>query len=168
MILVFDVAIYKLQMVNWNLKVNILRFIKLFLCALISWPPVLEAKVITKKDIVGLWRVVDFIIISGAGEEKKWAINTHGTLIYTESNFMSVSINGEKNNEPVSLFYSGKYSVCPDNVIKHKVLNATDPNRINKTMIRSATYKKGILTLTANGTYGTALIKWKKYNLGSV
>lgn len=132
---------------------------------IISWNSTAEAKMITKEQILGSWRIVDFTIISKNGAEEKWAENTHGTLIYTPENFMSVSINGQRNNDPVYLFYSGKYIVCENNVIKHRVLNATDPNRINKTMIRSASYKKNVLTLTAFGNYGTAVIRWKKYNL---
>jgi len=138
---------------------------KVILLALIAWTSYAEARVITKKNILGLWRVIDFTIISQNGEPKKWADDTHGTLIYTPNNFMSVSINGKRNEEYVSLFYSGKYTVCKKNIIKHRVDNATDHHRINKTMIREANYKNGVLTLIAYGDYGKAVIKWEKYNL---
>ena len=139
--------------------------IKLIFLALIAWTSIAEAKDITKKKVIGLWSVVDFKIISKNGLERKWADEVYGTLIYTPDNFMSVSLNGKKNGESLFLFYSGKYVVAKNNIIKHRVDNATDPKRVNKTMIRLASYNNGFLTLTAYGDYGTAIIKWKKYNL---
>jgi hypothetical protein len=143
-----------------------LNKIKLIFLALIAWTSIAEAaKDITKRRVIGLWSVVDFKIISKNGLERKWADETYGTLIYTQDNFMSVSINGKKNGEPLFLFYSGTYVVYKNNIIKHRVYNATDPNRVNKTMIRLASYHNGFLTLTAYGDYGSAIIKWKKINL---
>lgn len=132
---------------------------------MLAWASIADASDITKKKVIGLWRLVDFTIISPDNIERKWAEETHGTLIYTPGNFMSVSINGKRNGESVFLFYSGKYIVYKNNIIKHRVDNATDPNRINKTMIREATYENGILTLIAHGDYGVAVIKWEKHNL---
>lgn len=123
-----------------------------------------HAKTVAKSNILGLWHIIDFKIICKNGVEKDWADDIFGTLVYTDSNFMSVSINGQRNKMPVVLFYSGTYAVLKGNIIKHMVHNATDPNRINKTMTRYVNYKHGVLTLTAYGEYGKAIIRWKKNN----
>lgn len=140
------------------------KFKRIFLI-LIIYTSIANAENVTKKDIIGLWRVVDFIIISKNGEMKQWADNIHGTLVYTRDNFMSVSINGKRNGNDVFLFYSGTVKVCKNNIIKHKVDNATDPKRINRVMTRAATYENGILTLRAHGDYGQAIVKWERFKL---
>lgn len=122
---------------------------------------------ITKENIVGEWKLQDFIIESN-GEIRPWKNNAHGLLIYTESGYMSVSINGEIETEKSFsdkfksiLFYSAKYRIEEDNII-HEVINASDVNRIGKQLIRTAFQEKDKLILIGKGEFGVATLTWKK------
>ncbi|MCC5792127.1 MAG: hypothetical protein JJT82_05900 [Legionellaceae bacterium] len=123
---------------------------------------------IKTNDIVGLWRIESFTIINTKGVARKWAEQIHGTLFYSKDNFMSVSLNGKNGKSNKILFYSGTYDVYSDKEIVHSVLNASDPNRINKIMFRKAEINSGYLTLIAKAKYGTAILKWKKIKVANL
>lgn len=119
---------------------------------------------------VGAWKLASFTLTSPQQEPKSWRSHSHGLLIYTANKYMSVSINSEVTSRPTSqekeildsvLFYSGTYEVSEQSII-HKVTNATDPARIGQNLIRTFHLENNILTLTANGPYGTAELKWEK------
>jgi hypothetical protein len=60
------------------------------------------------------------------------------------------------------LFYAGTYSI-EGNIISHKVLNASNPLRIGKEMIRYAKLKGGLLELKSPvESFGQAVLVWRK------
>ncbi|MCS5708648.1 lipocalin-like domain-containing protein [Candidatus Berkiella cookevillensis] len=125
---------------------------------------------ITKKSILGSWKLLDFHITQSNGDTKKWGLNPNGLLIYDESGYMSASINSGANIEESTqnlerniLFYSGQYKITGKNEITHFVDNASNPYRIGKEFIRNAKLlKKNQLQLIADGEYGRAYLLWEK------
>ena len=121
--------------------------------------------------IAGAWTLESFNIIEPTGEIRAWGQNTTGLLIYTADRHMSVSIN--RLIEPVGsnsskdlfdsiLFYAGTYSIV-ENIISHKVINASNPSRIGKEMIRHANLKDGLLELKSPvESFGQAVLVWRK------
>lgn len=121
--------------------------------------------------VVGTWDLEVFLIENSQSEIRDWGSNSQGLLIYTESGYMSVSIN--KDIENIStveaqnffdsiLFYSGTYSVDGE-TIKHKVTQASNPNRIGKELIRFAALDGNLLTLISPPEpFGRAILKWRK------
>ena len=97
----------------------------------------------------GSWRLERFDIEEPSGKVRPWGKNTHGLLIYSADGFMSVSINRDNEkksgNDAKDLFdsilsYSGTYSTNSEDgdIIRHKVTNASNPDRIGRDMIRYA------------------------------
>ncbi|MGE4348884.1 MAG: lipocalin-like domain-containing protein [Candidatus Berkiella sp.] len=125
---------------------------------------------ISKKNVLGSWKLLDFKITQPNGDTKKWGPNPNGLLIYDESGHMSTCINSGANIEESAqnlekniLFYSGQYKVTGKNEITHFVDNASNPHRIGKELIRNAELvKKNQLQLTAEGEYGHAYLLWEK------
>ncbi len=121
--------------------------------------------------IFGTWTLESFEIEEPNGHRRPWGKNAHGMLIYSASNHMSVSINREIENKseiPAQnaydsiLFYSGTYSV-EGNTITHQVTEASNPQRIGKTMLRFATLDNDLLTLSSpKESFGTAHLKWRR------
>ena len=108
-----------------------------------------------KSAICGTWHLKAFNLLKD-GVVKPWRNGANGILIYSPDGFMSVSINSESSHESwldTILFYAGTYEVHGDEVT-HQVLNATSKDRINKSLVRKAVLISGILSLTAEGTYG--------------
>lgn len=124
-----------------------------------------------KKNIIGAWALESFVIENPEGESRNWGTNTSGILIYTESGYMSVSINKNVENKSTVeaqnffdsiLFYSGTF-VVDGNTIKHKVTQASSPARIGKEMIRSGSLDGNLLTLISPPeSFGRAILKWRK------
>jgi hypothetical protein len=95
-------------------------------------------------------------------------------LIYSADGYMSVSIN--RDNEKKSgneakdlfdsiLFYSGTYSTDSEqcDLIRHKVTNASNPDRIGRDMIRYANLDGDLLTLKSPvEAFGQATLVWRK------
>ena len=123
------------------------------------------------QQLIGTWTLEAFEIESPDGTVKPWGQNTHGLLIYTNTGHLSVSINRDvvqkSENEfeklfDSILFYSGTYKI-ENNVIRHQVTEASNPNRIGKEMIRYAEIKEDIVTLTTpKESFGIARLIWKK------
>lgn len=121
--------------------------------------------------IFGVWKLESFLIEISNGETRQWGSNTHGLLLYTETGHMSVSINKDVENKSTVdvqnifdsiLFYSGTYSV-DGNTIKHMVTQASNPSRIGKELLRTATLEGNLLTLTSPPeSFGRAILKWRK------
>lgn len=119
----------------------------------------------------GSWQLESFDITEPSGNVRPWGKNTHGLLIYSPDGFMSVSIN--RDNEKKSgneakdlfdsiLFYSGTYSDDGD-VIRHKVTNASNPDRIGRDMIRYAKLDGELLTLKSPvEAFGQATLVWRR------
>ena len=122
----------------------------------------------------GSWRLESFSIEEPSGKVRPWGKNTHGMLIYSADGFMSVSIN--RDNEKKSgndakdlfdsiLFYSGTYSTNSEDadIIRHKVTNASNPDRIGRDMIRYAKLEGDLLTLKSPvEAFGQANLVWRK------
>lgn len=124
-----------------------------------------------KNRIVGAWALESFLIENPQGETRNWGANTQGLLLYTDTGHMSVSINKDVENKSAVeaqnffdsiLFYSGTYFV-DGATIKHKVTQASNPGRIGKELLRSATLDGNLLTLISPPeSFGRAILKWKK------
>lgn len=125
-------------------------------------------KEITQSNLVGAWELIEFTITPPDGTTKNWGHKPHGLLIYDKSGNMSTSINsGVTNRDPGEnfkniLFYSGTFKIESPNKILHIITNASDPNRIGKTMIRDAEITDNHLCLRATGEYGNAYLLWKR------
>jgi hypothetical protein len=115
------------------------------------------------RKIIGTWSLDTFTITPPSGDEKPWGENVSGSLIYTNDGYMSVSINAKiDHSAPLKslLFYAGTYEL-KDNTIIHNVTQATDPNRIGKTLERTVAFTDSGMMLTGTGTFGTAKLHWK-------
>lgn len=78
-----------------------------------------------KRDIVGVWDLVDFQLEEDQGNIQPWCDGAFGTISYF-SNYMSVAINCVTNAEK-KIFYSGPYQIEGHTVI-HDVRNFSDPS----------------------------------------
>src|SRR5437773_2137106 len=124
---------------------------------------------ITRADLVGEWSLQEFTITDTSGKQVSWRDNCTGLLIYTNNGYMSVSINsnitGDKtlpaNKYDSILCYSDMFEI-ENNVIKHKVMNASDPSRVGKELIREAIFEDNTLTLIGKGEFGIAKLSWNK------
>lgn len=124
-----------------------------------------------KNQVVGCWALESFLIEPSQGETRDWGVNARGLLLYTDSGHMSVSINKDveakstveaQNFFDSILFYSGTY-VVDGSTIKHKVTQASNPNRIGKELLRFATLEGTLLTLVSpQESFGRAILKWRK------
>lgn len=124
-----------------------------------------------KNQAIGTWELESFEIEDPQGLHKPWGKQSHGLLIYTENGQMSVSINRavepKSENEAQNiydsiLFYSGTYSIN-DSTISHQVTQASNPQRIGKTLTRFAKLDGDRLTLTSpKESFGTAQLTWRR------
>ena len=122
-------------------------------------------------EIVGTWLLEKFEIEDPTGNKRPWGHGCHGTLIYAPSGHMSVSINrqiesksdnGSKDTMDSILFYAGTYAVDGSTVV-HQVTQASDPNRIGKSLLRHGELAGDTLSLRSPlESFGTAHLKWKR------
>lgn len=120
------------------------------------------------EEVVGTWKLQSFKIIDKSNNIHDWGKNAHGILIYSADGYMSVSINSDIDTSEASdnldkhiLFYAGTYEIENEKII-HNVMNASDPNRIGRKLIREVACDNNAITLTAHGDYGSAVLKWEK------
>lgn len=119
----------------------------------------------------GTWKLESFEIEETSGNVRPWGTGTHGLLIYSATGHMSVSINRNVENKsdvPAQniydsiLFYSGTFKV-DGKTITHQVTQASNPQRIGKTMLRFAKLDGDLLTLSSpQESFGTAHLKWRR------
>lgn len=124
-----------------------------------------------KDKVIGAWALESFLIETPPGETRNWGANTQGLLLYTDTGHMSVSINKDVENKSTAeaqnffdsiLFYSGTYFV-DGATVKHKVTQASNPNRIGKELLRFAALEGDLLTLVSpQESFGRAILKWRK------
>ena len=94
-------------------------------------------------NLIGEWSLKSFTLKKESeGRASDWRGHpSTGMLIYTSSGHMAVSINSSKSSDSKeekfdnTLFYSGKYSL-QNGEIHHRVVNASDPDRIGKNLVR--------------------------------
>ncbi len=128
-----------------------------------------EQNKITESALQGTWELLEFKITQPDGVEKNWGPKPNGIIIYDKSGRMSTSINSgvtadnPNDNFKNILFYAGTYTIAGPNKILHTVTNASDPERIGKTLVRNAEIiNDNQLCLTATGDYGQAYLLFKK------
>jgi hypothetical protein len=122
-------------------------------------------------EVVGTWRLEKFEIEETQGFRRPWGQGSHGTLIYSPSGYMSVSINrtieakadvSAQNTIDSILFYAGTFTTEGSKII-HQVTEASDPNRIGKSLIRYAELSDHTLKLRSPiESFGTAHLQWKR------
>ncbi len=128
--------------------------------------------------LVGTFTLDSFLIESPDGDQKPWGTNARGLLIYSADGYMSVAINSDitandagSASTPSSieaifdsiLFYSGRYQLEGGNLIRHHVINASNPDRIGKELLRFADWDSGCLKLaTPSESFGRALLVWRR------
>jgi hypothetical protein len=122
----------------------------------------------------GSYNLTSFEIEDLQGVTKSWGTNLSGLLIYTPTGHMSVSINKAIENDPEQtdeqnlfdsiLFYSGTYAIEGD-LIRHQVMNASNPSRIGKEMLRYASWnpdQSSVTLATPKESFGRAILTWQK------
>ena len=126
-----------------------------------------------KDDVVGAWALESFRAGQPDGTEIDWCLNPTGLLIYTETGFMSVGINCDKNTPPNGpsqeaghrLFYTGRYEIDADRgAVVHHVVNSSLEKFLGKDLVRLATLNGDQLVLFTVGEKRNTL-KWKKLAL---
>jgi hypothetical protein len=118
----------------------------------------------TKNDLVGTWRFVDFRLIRTADGQvtRPWG-NTHkGQIVYSPDGFMSVVISRADG----TLAYCGPYTIEGDTVVHHIEI-ASDPKLVGTAQRRHAMLEGRRVTLTSEvslfGGEGTkANLVWER------
>ena len=125
---------------------------------------------INTKNIIGVWSLQSFVITDENNLSKNWGDNVHGTLIYTESGHMSISINRQlvstdnefKDIYDAILSYAGIYQINGDKII-HTVTESSNPARIGQDQVRHAKLDNGHLVLSSGKeSFGVARLVWAK------
>ena len=118
----------------------------------------------TKDDLVGTWRFVDFRLIKDADGSvtRPWGDDHGGQIVYSADGFMSVVISRTGG----TMAYCGPYTVEGDAVVHHIQL-ATDPKLIGTAQRRRVKIEGGRVTLTSEvslfGGAGThANLVWER------
>jgi len=108
----------------------------------------------TKDDLIGTWRFVDFRLIKNAdgSVSRPWGDDHGGQIVYSADGFMSVLMR----HTGTTLGYCGPYTIEGDTVIHHIEL-ATDPKLIGTAQRRRVTLDGRRVTLTSEvSLYGGA------------
>ena len=123
------------------------------------------------KRFIGVWDLDSFEITKDS-ETHPWGKNTSGMLIYTESGEVSFGINKDperasgKRYEAIFnciLFYSGSFEVLSESEVCHKVQQASDPDRIGKSLKRKYRFlSDNKLQLEGSGEFGIAKLIWNR------
>lgn len=124
-----------------------------------------------KGHFAGTYKLESFEIEENSGHRRPWGKDVHGLLIYTADGYMSVSINkavetksdnDSKNIFDSILFYSGTYQ-ADAGTITHQVTQASNPQRIGKTLLRYASVEGDKVTLSSpKESFGIAHLTWKR------
>lgn len=123
----------------------------------------------TAGNLVGVWELLSFEIVSHDGLIRPWGQNCTGLLIYTSDGYMSAVVNREINDEPAPLrqavrsvlAYAGTYSLAGDSVT-HRVLNSSKHSLLGTDQIRRISLEGDTLTLMAEEPSITLHIKWRR------
>ena len=127
-------------------------------------------KQISKKDILGTWKCVSYLVIR-EGKTNDWTEATTGHLIYSEPGYMAAVLNhdhkqirpGDKVPDRTTLCYAGPFEVSAEGVITHHVKNCSDSSWIGRALERFPSWnEKGNLVLKAEGGMGTGIITWER------
>ena len=119
----------------------------------------------TKDDLIGTWRFVDFRLISdkdGGAVTRPWGDDHAGQIVYAPDGFMSVLIRREGG----TMAYAGPYTIEGDTVVHHIEL-ATDDKLVGTAQRRRVELEGNRVTLTSEvslfGGAGTrANLVWER------
>lgn len=128
-----------------------------------------NAKQPTAKDIIGVWHLEDFIVHRANGRMFNWPGKQNGTLIYTETGYVSVAQNRDPLPNPsiadkarVSNFYTAKWEIV-DDALYHTVLQSSVKSIIGLRKKRDALLlADGSLLLSGKGLDETVTLRWVK------
>lgn len=122
-------------------------------------------------DLVGVWTLERFIVHRETGEDFIWPGKQNGTLIYTNSGYVSVAQNRQpltdgspEDAARVSNFYTGRYE--PDLAngrVFHTALQSSVPEVIGQRMERQVSLdENGRLWLSGVGLKERVTLVWRK------
>ncbi|RYV01147.1 hypothetical protein SOPP22_16455 [Shewanella sp. OPT22] len=126
---------------------------------------------LSKKLLVGVWSLEEFIVHRESGELFNWPGKQSGTLIYTDNGFVSVAQNRaplpnptQEDKNRVSNFYTGTYELdLPNNQVFHTGLQSSVPSVIGERMQRSLTLlPDGRLQIFGKGLRENVTLIWSK------
>lgn len=125
----------------------------------------------TKTDLVGVWTLDQFIVHRENGEDFIWPGTQSGTLIYTESGYVSVAQNRDPLPNPtpedrarISNFYTGIYDLDLEHGrIFHTPLQSSVPSNIGIRAERHVRIdSKGRLRLSGVGLKERVTLVWQR------
>jgi len=100
----------------------------------------------TKNDLVGTWRFVDFRLVNDADGTvtRPWGEDHSGQIVYAPDGYMSVLM-----RRPGGVMaYCGPYEIDGDAVI-HRIVIATDPKLVGTAQRRGVKLEGNRVTLTS-------------------
>ena len=124
---------------------------------------------IDRSDLIGAWRLHDFILVDADGHRRRpFREDSTGLLFYTANGYMSVAtmqINDET-GEASFLSYHGPFDLYDDRVVHH-IEMSSDAGLVGRDNVRYPALDGETLTLTARpslfGGEGTeADIVWRR------
>lgn len=122
-------------------------------------------------DLIGEWKLDDFIVHREDGEAFHWPGVQSGTLIYTASGYVSVAQNRQPLLQPspedaqrVSNFYTGRWRLGEEpGVVYHTALQSSAPAVVGQTMRREvALLADGRLQLSGQGLKERVTLIWSR------
>ena len=120
-------------------------------------------------DLIGAWRLHDYVLIDADGNRSRpFRDDSNGLIFYTANGFMSVATVQipKDSGEAPFLSYHGPFDLYEDRIVHH-IEMSTDPGLIGRDNIRYPSLDGDTLTLTARpslfGGEGTeADIVWRR------
>ncbi len=124
---------------------------------------------IERDDLIGAWRLHDFVLIDASGERiRPWHEDSHGLLMYTPDGFMSAAVVRivAEGGAPSFVSYQGRFDLYQDRVVHH-IEMSTDAALVGRSQARTTDFDGETLTLTASpsmfgGEGTTANIVWRR------
>ncbi len=124
---------------------------------------------IDRDDLIGAWRLHDFILIDSQGNRSRpWHADSDGLLMYTANGFMSAAVASipAGGGETKFVSYHGPFDLYDDRVVHH-IEMSSDAALVGNDNVRYPVLEGETLTLTASpsmfGGPGTsANIVWRR------
>lgn len=122
-------------------------------------------------DLIGEWKLDEFIVHRESGEAFLWPGEQSGTLIYTAGGYVSVAQNRQPLANPsledaqrVSNFYTGRWRLGEEaGVVYHTALQSNAPAVIGQTMRREVErLPDGRLKLSGQGLKEKVTLIWSR------
>lgn len=124
----------------------------------------------TIAGIISEWNLFDYSRYLDTGKEIKWQGTQTGILKYATNGMMSVKIERshiQKEIDPLdekrlNIWYRGRFKVVADCEVLHIIEQASDENRVGKTLVRKFTVDESTLTLEGWGLRERVMLVWKR------